>query len=425
MRESLCVLHEDGNLNHFKMRTMITKWLPVNWRQKTKALVLLMAAMICGQFLFAQAPSNDECAGAIALTPPSATCTNTAGTTVGATLSMAATPCFGNPDDDVWFSFVATATDVKIEISSIVAVSGGSTDMYFQVFSGTCGSLTSITCSDPNSTVVGDLVIGQTYYIRAYLYGTGSTATFNICLTNVTTAPGSCPTLNNPANNSVQSLTPTLSWGSVTNAASYDIYVGTTNPPTTISGTVNGTYSNAYTIPTALSAGDYYWYVVARNNVGAPTSCTTNTRKFTAVAPPSNNECINAKVLVQGATCVNTTDSTTGATMSMAAAPCAGNPDDDVWYSFVATAPEAKIDLSSVSSSTDMYFQVFSGACGSLTSLLCSDPNSNTVSGLTVGQTYYIRVFTYGSGLSAKYNICVTTLPVPACTTLGDRKSVV
>ncbi len=402
---------------------MVTKWSPGKWRQRTRMLLLAMILMVCSTALYAQAPANNECSGAIALAAPTGTCSNTAGTTVGATLSMAAAPCNGNPDDDVWYSFVASTTDVKIDISGTVAVVGGSTDMYFQVLSGTCGSFTSLLCSDPDNGIVGGLTPGQTYYIRVYTYSTGVTANFNLCVTNFTSAPTACATLNNPANNSQASTSPSLAWGTVTNALTYDVYLGTTNPPTAIVATTN---TNSYTVTPALPVGtDYYWYVVPRNSAGATTGCATNTRKFTTVAAPPNNECANARVLTQTATCTNLTDSTVGATFSMAAAPCSGNPDDDVWFSFVATATDAKIALSGVSAiaggSTDMYFQVLSGTCGSLTSLLCSDPDNAIIGGLTVGQTYYIRVYTYGAGVTAKFSICVTTLTAPSsCATLNN-----
>ncbi|WP_118976638.1 Ig-like domain-containing protein [Taibaiella koreensis] len=408
------------------MKTTLTRWLLPGWRQKTRVLAALLLTLAAGTTVHAQAPANDNCPGAIALTAPGTTCTNTAGTTVGATLSMAAAPCSGTPDDDVWFSFVATATDVKIDISGVTAVSGGSTDMYFQVLSGACGtSQTSLLCSDPNSGIVGGLTIGQTYYIRAYTYLAGVTATFDICVTNLAAAPASCGTLALPANNTQTSIWPTLSWNSVTNASAYDVYLGTTNPPTTIAATVNT--ATSYTVSTPLVAGtDYYWYVVAKNSAGTATGCGTSPRKLTTVAPPANNECATATVLTQGATCVTTAGTTAGASQSLAAAPCSGNPDDDVWFSFVATATDAKIELKNITAVTgtsiDMYFQVLSGACGSTqTSLLCSDPETGIVGGLTVGQTYYIRVYTFQLGNSASFDICVSGLTAApaACGTLS------
>src|SRR5690606_48283 len=73
-------------------------------------------------------PANDNCDGAVSLTVNAdyACGTVTAGTTVGATQSMAATPCFGTPNDDVWFSFEATSTAHRISLTNIVAVSGTS-----------------------------------------------------------------------------------------------------------------------------------------------------------------------------------------------------------------------------------------------------------------------------------------------------------
>ncbi|HTN45063.1 MAG TPA: T9SS type A sorting domain-containing protein [Flavipsychrobacter sp.] len=371
-------------------------------------------------------PANDECSGAIALTQ-GATCVNTAGTTLGATLSMAAAPCFGNPDDDVWYSFVATNTDASIELSNVVAAAGTSTDAYFQVLDGgalgTCSlTMPSILCSDPNTATIGGLVIGNTYFIRVYTYPANPNAiNFNICVKNVSAAPTSCATLNNPgANNSVSS-TPTLAWTSVTNASMYDIYLDSNNPPTTLAGTSN---TLNYTLTTPLSPGDYYWYVAPKNTLGTVTTCATNARKFTVVSPPpSNDDCSNAIVLTHSSSVIGTTGTTLGATQSMAPTPCFGNPDDDVWYKFTATYTSAQIDLSGVTASTtantstDAYFQVLdggvSGNCtGSLPSLLCSDPNSGTVSGLTIGNTYFIRVYTYALSASINYSISVSGAPL-------------
>lgn len=274
-------------------------------------------------------PANDNCGNATALTVNTdlACGAVTAGNTLGASLSMAATPCNGNPDDDVWYSFVATGPVHVVTLSSVVSTGTTSTtDMYFQVLSGACGSQTSVLCSDPNSAVVSGLTAGQTYYVRVYTYsGAGYNASFNIC-------------------------------------------------------------------------------------VGTP------------LPPPSNDECSGAISLTVNPdlSCgAVTAGNTISATQSMSAGVCSGTPDDDIWYSFVATATSHVVSLSNVvstgsSSSTDMYFQVLSGTCGSLTSVLCSDDNSKTVTGLTAGQTYYVRVYTYsGTGYNASFNICVGTLPPP------------
>src|SRR5690606_1738759 len=199
-------------------------------------------------------PINDDCAGAIELTVnPDMTCTTvTSGTTAGATQSMAATPCFGNPDDDVWFSFVATNTKHFISISNVVTLMGTSTDMYFQVLSGSCDSTTNLLCSDPNDNNVSGLTVGETYFIRVWSYGNTSRNSFNICIK--------------------------------------------TPPP-----------------------------------------------------PATNDDCGSAITLTvnDDLSCGITTMGTTlGATQSMAATPCFGNPDDDVWFSFEATNAKHRISIS-------------------------------------------------------------------------------
>lgn len=133
------------------------------------------------------APANDNCAGAYAVTVNSnLTCTSVAaGTLVGATASTTdATSCFGTEDDDVWFSFVATATSHQISLTNVL---GSTTDLFHSLWTGAdCASLTLVpgTCSDPNTSTPVGLTIGQTYYIRVYSYTAtaGQTSTFNVCI---------------------------------------------------------------------------------------------------------------------------------------------------------------------------------------------------------------------------------------------------
>lgn len=105
----------------------------------------------------------------------------------------------------------------------------------------------------------------------------------------------------------------------------------------------------------------------------------------------------------------------TSATASTGPTSSCGTFDDDVWFSFVATAGTHLIELLNVTgSATDLTHQVLS-SCGAATSLVCSDPNTSTVSGLTPGQTYFIRVATYTStaGQTTSFSVCVKTLPPP------------
>ena len=133
-------------------------------------------------------PANDNCSGAITLTPQGATCTTpTSGTTLGATQSQAG--CQGTADDDVWYQFVATATAHNVTVTGATSF-----DAVLQVFSGSCAGLTSLACRDAGlnggnevATLTG-LTVGATYYARVYHYFStvSSTPTFTICVTTPT-----------------------------------------------------------------------------------------------------------------------------------------------------------------------------------------------------------------------------------------------
>ena len=132
---------------------------------------------------FATLISNDECATAIVAPVNSNTsCLQTvSGTILGATASLPANTCTGTADDDVWFQFTATSTTHYVTLTN---VAGSTTDLVHVLYSGSCGSLTRLYCSDPNSSTANGLIIGQTYYVRVYSWtGTANqTTTFDLCI---------------------------------------------------------------------------------------------------------------------------------------------------------------------------------------------------------------------------------------------------
>lgn len=81
----------------------------------------------------------------------------------------------------------------------------------------------------------------------------------------------------------------TLSWSAVSGATGYDVYLGTSNlPTTTIATNVSGT-SMSYTVPGTANA-TYYWYVQPKNAAGNATGCSSTTTSFTYIviqAPPA------------------------------------------------------------------------------------------------------------------------------------------
>ncbi len=138
-----------------------------------KLILLLLIGTLKVASIFAQAPANDNCSGATVLTVNSDNLCTTAltSTTVGATESQPGCN-FTLADDDVWFKFTATATSHKIQVASN---SGTLQNPVFEVFSGSCGGLSSLACVnnqntfyDTERTILASLTVGNEYFIRVH-----------------------------------------------------------------------------------------------------------------------------------------------------------------------------------------------------------------------------------------------------------------
>lgn len=150
--------------------------------------------------------------------------------------------------------------------------------------------------------------------------------------------------------------------------------------------------------------------------------------------PPANNDCATAVSLTvnPAAACTTSTSGTTvGGTQSVGAVSCngfTGNADDDVWYSFTATATYHEITVTP-GTLNDAVVDLRSGSCNG-TNISCSDNTTGTnpevvnATGLTIGNTYYLRVYSYGNAANAgTFDICVTTPPLANCVPTTDSPS--
>lgn len=130
---------------------------------------------------------------------------------------------------------------------------------------------------------------------------------------------------------------------------------------------------------------------------------------------PSNDNCINAISLAVNSdvSCTLTTAGTLEGATDSGIPSNKGTADDDVWYSFIATATSHRIKLIDLNNDTALVHEVMDGSCGSLSVLSSSNYNSSFVTGLTVGSTYFIRVFSYGSTTPepTTFSICVCVAP--------------
>jgi trimeric autotransporter adhesin len=133
-------------------------------------------------------PANDDCSGAITLTSATS-CANTSGTIMNATASTGLpVGCeTGGTHNDVWYKFIASGTTHTIGISG---QGTNFTNPEIQLYSGTCGALTSIGCGI-TSVTSSALTNSSTYYVRVSNIGSSPTVNggFNICVTHPTPPP--------------------------------------------------------------------------------------------------------------------------------------------------------------------------------------------------------------------------------------------
>jgi gliding motility-associated-like protein len=426
--------------------------------------------------VFAQA---DNCSFATNISV-TATCSSpTAGTTAGMTQNIPG--CVGNADDDVWYQFIATATSHQINV-----VPSAGFDPVIQLFSGACASLSTISCMDaasPGQTETINatgLTIGFTYRIRVYHYGTGSGSnTFTICVTNPPPAPANdiCSSAVNLLVNTVCSNTAGTTIGatqslvgcsgtadddvwysftavnttatitvdpSSTMDAVVQLYSGTCGTPTSIQCMDNGfTNGNEVINAVGLTPGAIYYirvYDYYSGGGGTFNICVTGP---SASAIPTNDEpCAAIALPNPNSSCNFSQFSTVGATASMGAptpTSCVGGSGfpagaiggfaagtKDVWFSVVIPANgQITITTQPGYGISDGVMALYSGTCGSLTQVSCSDDHNYpgsandlkpyiNATGLTPGATYYIRYWGFGTS-AGNFGLCVSSASNDFC----------
>lgn len=166
---------------------------------------------------------------------------------------------------------------------------------------------------------------------------------------------------------------------------------------------------------------------------GGPWDGTTNVSIQLVVNPIANDDCSGAISLTVNSDLecgTVTSGSVEFATDSGSTNTCSlyAHADDDVWYSFVATSESHVVSLSNVSGSvTDMYHALYEGDCNTLGDpIKCSDSNTSETTGLTIGNTYYVQVYTYtlSPGQNTSFDICVGTPPPPPANDSCDSATV-
>ncbi len=361
------------------------------------------------------APPNDECAGAIELPVTTDAATVMPGTEIsslGATQSQAAcTGGAGASNDDVWYRFTATHT---AHFFPTMRLSGG--DATVEWFSGNCGNLTSIACNVPQAT---GLAIGQSYHIRMHSASTAATVStralagvfspalndecggawpievaegaddatpIRLSTINSTSSTVPCATVAHDVWLSFVASGPQVTVVSTENARGA-IFSGSCGALTCVWGETP--LQPDFTFP-GLTAGETYFLKIGSSS----NTVNTSIRVF---APPVNDECTTAVPLTLSDDALP--GHSFGATQSLP--PSCGGSAKDVWYRFTAGNGRHIVECARTYTEDElMYAEVFSGACGALTSMTCQQSNGNAipVDGLTAGSTYFIRVMAGDQG---------------------------
>jgi len=257
----------------------------------------------------------------------------------------------------------------------------------------------------------------STIYTKPAGTGTANTLLFS---GTVECFPASCPKPNTVTTTSVTQTSASISWTESGTATQWEIIILPAGSPTPLaSATGTLTTSNPYLISGLTPATNYDVYVRA---ICSSSDISFWSPKKSFTTPIANDECTNATLVPvnNNTSCtVFATGSLVGATASTQVNTCSGTDDDDVWFQFTATSTQHFISLTNVTgSTTDLYHVLYTGSCGSLTQLYCSDANDSTANNLTIGQVYYIRVYSYTStpGQTTSFNVCIKTpVPPPAC----------
>ncbi len=403
------------------------------------------------------APANDECTAAELITiVPVANCATsmTTGNNGSSTISTGDPNCDFSAAgyQDVWYTFNSGSyTSVHVSLENI-----DGTDYAFTV-QPTCDPGSEIACVlNPLAPAAVGLTANTDYYIRVYAnadYGEGGEFTLCVSYSGSGTAPANDDCAN-AVNTNITLGAPaqTLSgnntgatedggsgyamvWHRITLIQPGDIHVSycvpgsvfdnylinlATQCPDILTNMITGFYDTCSVTFECIMPGSYLIPVLVDTSDTPDGAYSIQVSTSACAPPPSNNECESAISLTPANTCIPVAGTTTGATVNMGPIDCnhTTSPNaNDVWYSFVATSESDSIIVEGIGE-FDGVIEFFSGGCGNLVSITCEDstfpfgsPATERmfVTDLSIGTTYFIRLYDYGHlAQGHAFNICVT-----------------
>lgn len=334
-------------------------------------------------------------------------------TSIGSSATNTTTCSMGN--SGLWFSFMGTGGDITINSTAAF-------DHEMSVNKGSCGALVNIACRDGSTlaetyTIVAS-VVGEMYYVYIAQYASGNTTTGNITMSIVCATPPACtaPTLalavqdveGNPITDCLDSgsqyyVLATLSGGD--GNTSYNV---STNSGAAVEVNADGSVVLG---PISVGTNASVTAVGVQDEDCGVSEVATSP----AFCPPSNDACDDAIPLVCGVTVTGNTAMATASGLSSTCGSYTSSDAKDLFYSFEADGTSNYlVSLSQPTGSTafDGVLFVYSGTCGALTSLGCSDSGNPEEMELVApaAGTYIVRIFDYSG--TAAFTLSVECVPL-------------
>ena len=233
--------------------------------------------------------------------------------------------------------------------------------------------------------------------------------------------PPNCAVNPSPGNNATDvALTVTknltISWDAPTSGdapTDYEVFWGTTSGDLTSLGSTTTTTVN---ITNNEYSTDYYWKVVPKNVGGSASDCPE--WKLTTQGEPDapSNDLPSGAISLTidsgnacGANIINDITNNLATDSGVEKPACGEYNGRDLWFKFVATASEVTLNTSNLNVITSVGGAYYSGTVGALTEEGCTQFASGwpwKLTGLTQGETYYLRVWDYLNDQVGSFSLC-------------------
>jgi hypothetical protein len=343
---------------------------------------------------------------------------------------------FSTPGNEKLYSFTPSITGNYT--LNITASNGEYIDYFYKNAAGGCSN-TGWICIDDNDAVgtdvFGPLTAGTTYYILLDPEDATVSSNHTFQLDCPAASPPPCTTNLTPANGATGVSPVVLTWNAATGATGYNVFFGTTNPPTT---NVGSTATTTSTITGTAAGTTYYWYVQPTNTAGGATGCQSSTFSFTTAAAPVNDTVCGAISLTLGGPqdCKNTTTATSADDPALPGS--CSSPNNTVWYTYTPAANGTVLARLSIPGATTNALNgwvawytatgscpapgltltpVAGSACAEFGQTGAGDVDSLSSPVLTAGTTYYIMIDGFFGDAGEFCINLIAPPPPPPCVT--------